>query len=375
MPEPTPRLEEIDTNFKNAAVGDTSREWIDAFDGRLALRGLGWLEENRGAKSFRRLPDRAAGKMSQGVQALSWCPASAFVSFITDSPSVTVRLLNDNCTTMRHMPSSGSAGAELFLREGNRWLSLAMAIPDQGSPEFERELVKELPKSMREFRLYLPLYMQLRALSIGLERGAVVKPAPAEAGTKPLFIYGTSITQGGCASTAGSDFVSILGRTLETEVINFGFSGNGKGEPEVAELIAEIDAEMFVLDYAANCEPERLAGTLPEFVRILRARHPKTPIVLVGVPCYNSVLWSREAWKTQGGRRDAMIDFYIRTKQAGDDNLHYIDGFGLLGPGATGDYCDGVHPTSAGFVQMAERLAPHLTAIRVWSRNEAARGA
>ena len=77
---------------------------------------------------------------------------------------------------------------------------------------------------------------------------------------------------------------------------------------------------------------------------------------------------------TQSGKRDAMIDFYIRSKQGGDINLHYIDGFGLLGPGAIGDYCDGVHPTSAGFAQMAERLTPQITAIRIWSRNQALRG-
>ncbi len=44
---------------------------------------------------------------------------------------------------------------------------------------------------------------------------------------------------GGCASRPGTCHPALLGRMLDYPVINLGFSGNGKMEGEVAELLAE----------------------------------------------------------------------------------------------------------------------------------------
>ena len=362
-------LEKLDKNFR-PQTGGRELCWIDAFDPRLSLRGLGWLEENREKKSFRRLPDRAEPFLSEGVRALSWCPASAFLSFFTNATALSVRLAYPKAAGMAHMPDSGSSGAELYLREGTRWLPLASAIPAAGEREFERQLIDGLPAGAapREYRLYLPLYNPLERLAIGVPPGAEVAPSPAPQdphGAGPIFFYGTSITQGGCASTAGGDFVSTLGRELGAEIINFGFSGNGKGEPEMARLIREIDAGMFVLDYSANCDAARLRDTLPPFVRILREKRPRTPIVILSQIGYSRLLWSREAREELGRRRDVMMRFYLNAKEAGDANLHFIDGWGVLPPGLNGSFVDGAHPTSAGFATMAERLLPLLNLVRL----------
>lgn len=366
------KIQEIDRNFVAKQVDENGIRWIDAFSSEVALRGLAWLEENRAARSFRRCPERAACTLSPAVQNLTRCPSSAFVAFQTDSGAINVRIRNANLNVMQHMPRTGSAGAELYVRDGNRWVPIAVAVPDGEQVEFQRELVKGNWREMREYRLYLPLYMHLEELAIGVEDGAAITPAPVPEGQKPIFFYGTSITQGGCANTAGSDYVSVVGRLLESEVINFGFSGSGKGEPEVAQLIREIDAEMFVLDYAANASPELLAQTLPPFVQILREKHPDTPIVLMGPIGKDRTLRDVEYEGTFDARRDVTMEYYLRAKAAGDASIYFIDGLGLVQPGSVGLYCDGVHPTSAGFVQMAERLAPHLAAIRLWRRQRAA---
>lgn len=362
------RIEDVDANFVSKATSGHCLRWIDAFSPELALRGLAWVEENRAARSFRRCPDRAAASLSEGVQLLSHCPASAFLSFQTDSSVISVRMRNENAQTMAHIPLTGFAGAELYMRDGSRWVTLAVAIPDLDSATFERELVVGWPSEMREYRLYLPLYKRVEELSIGVEEGATVIPIATPSGQKPIFFYGTSITQGGCANTTGSDFVSIVGRMLDTEVVNFGFSGNGKGEAEVAQLIREVDAEMFILDYVANCSAELLAKTLPPFLKILREVHPETPVVLVGALAFDRTLWSPVAEIELHERRDVMMAFYLKTKGEGDVNLHFIDGHGLVQPGMSGIFVDGVHPTSGGFIQIAERLAPQLAAICAWHK-------
>lgn len=363
----TERLKQLDKNFQSKA-GKQSLRWIDAFDKRIALRGLGWLAENRKKKSFRRLPDRAAKPLSAGVQALSQCPSSAFLSFFTDSPDISVRLTVADLGQMDHMPASGMSGAELYFREGSQWYTAGVAKPDLAELSFTRSLMEGATRHRREYRLYLPLYKKLESAAIGIAPGAKIEPAPAQG--KPIFFYGTSITQGGCANTTGSDFVSNLGRTLDTEVINFGFSGNGKGEPEIAKLISEIDAEAFVLDYVANVDPELLRKTLPGFVSILRAKHPSIPIVLISNVPYDQTLWNAKSRDALDAKRDVMMAYYLAAKQAGDTNLHFIDGHGLLPIGASGMYVDGVHPTSGGFSVIAERLAPQIARILLWARRK-----
>ena len=67
-----------------------------------------------------------------------------------------------------------------------------------------------------------------------MDEGAVIKPARPFALSKPVVFYGTSITQGGCASRPGMSYTAIVGRKLNLDFVNQGFSGNGLGEPEVA---------------------------------------------------------------------------------------------------------------------------------------------
>ena len=177
------------------------------------------------------------------------------------------------------------------------------------------------------------------------------------------MVYGTSITQGGCASLPGSDFVSTVGRMLDVDVQNFGFSGNGWGDIEVARLLSEIDAAMFVLDYCANVSVQRLRRSLPPFYRTLRARRPHTPIALLSNVMPWGIVYNPATRSALEGKRDVMIHFYSKTRRAGDANLHFIDGSAILPVSADAAYVDGVHPTDHGFQLMAERLAPSIRMI------------
>lgn len=358
------RIEDLDRNFKNMPNAE-GLTWLDAFDDRLSLRGHGWPEEAIQARSFRRFPDRAAPLFSEAIQQLSYCPASVFIAFQTDSPDISVRVANSNSQAMNHMPLTGSAGVELFMLEEGHWIPLFVAVPPSDNPRYERRLMWDMPQRMREFRLYLPLYKELQELNIGFSPGSVIQPSPATA--KPIVYYGTSITQGGCANTSGSDFVSTIGRLLGVDTINLGFSGNGKGEPEMAHLIREIDPELFVINYASNCDLPRLQATLPGFLQILREQHPDIPLVLQAPVC-NMVSWDRKYYDLMSSLREELMTWFLKFKQAGDRNIHFIDGNALLAPGSSGTYVDGRHPTNLGFQIMAERIVEQLRVIRYWEK-------
>ena len=64
-----------------------------------------------------------------------------------------------------------------------------------------------------------------------------MKPLPVRR-DKPVLVYGTSIAQGGVASRPGLAWTALLERKLDRPVINLAFSGNGRLEPEVLDLIA-----------------------------------------------------------------------------------------------------------------------------------------
>ena len=335
--------------------------WLAAGGRRFTIRGLAWLEENGG--NFSRLPLRAKGVVREPVWNLAQCPASARVAFRSDTTRLAVRAANPDAGLMMHMPATGSRGLALYCGGPQRMRPWGTAIPQQDDVSYETTFFTGLKKEVREFRLYLPLYKGLHSLAIGLDRGArILRPSPPTL-PRPLVFYGTSITQGGCASTAGTDFVSAVGRMLNLDVVNLGFSGNGKGEPELAALIREIDAALYVLDYVANVTPARLRWTLPRFVRVLREKRPRTPILLVTNICYARYDYSPEVRRVIEAKRDIMMDYYVRARKRGDRDLHLADGFGLVRLGDDGATVDGVHLTDHGFRLMADGLAPIIERI------------
>jgi hypothetical protein len=88
-------------------------------------------------------------------------------------------------------------------------------------------------------------------MKIGVPEDKNFSPLPLNK-KKPIVVYGTSIAQGACASRPGMAWTAILGRRMNIPLINLGFSGNGKLEKEMLDLIAEIDAEVYILDCLQN---------------------------------------------------------------------------------------------------------------------------
>ncbi|MBU4201449.1 MAG: SGNH/GDSL hydrolase family protein [Verrucomicrobia bacterium] len=354
------RIENMDKNMRvRKVMAPSALMWISAMDRRLALRGLAWFKENRGR--FCRLPLRAQGCVSSDVWALAQCPAGANVAFRSDAVAMAVRVTNTDASHMAHMAATGSNGVALECGVPGRMRPWAVAQPDLVSPSFERQLFNDVPEKMREFRLYLPLYKGLEKLELGFSHGSRILPPAPPALRKPVVFYGTSITQGGCAGTAANDYVSCVGRLLNIETINLGFSGNGKYEPEMAKLIGEIDAALFVLDYA-NIAGNLLRRRLPPFASILRARHPRTPILLITPTCYSAYDWSSGNRTHLDGVRDVMLMYYVRCRPK-DRNLHLVDGYGLIPFGADSAHVDGGHPNDHGFRLIADRLAPLIEQI------------
>ncbi len=334
---------------------DAGLEWTDART--LTVEGKGWQDTTH---IYDRWPARAEATLRAAVWSLGQDSAGLAVRFVTDATAVSARwTLRRERLAMPHMPASGVSGLDLYVRDRGRWHWLGGGRPDK-SPADQKDLVRNLTPTRREYLLYLPLYNGVEELKIGVPLGATLTPAPRRpAALKPVMFYGTSIVQGGCASRPGMAYPAILCRRLEREQINLGFSGNAWSEPEVAQLLAELDPAAYVLDPLPNMKEEWVAPRIEHLVRTLRTAHPKTPIVLVENVAYTDgdfVALRRERYTRANAR---LRETYDRLRRDGDKHLFYVSAKDLLGAD-TEATVDGTHPTDLGFLRMADAIEPAL---------------
>jgi len=336
---------ETDPQKAKASADDTT-VWYDCKD--LVVEGKGWTD----TKSFYdRLPAKAEGKVTPSVWALSHHSAGMCVPFTSDAPSIQVRwsLLPNRSLSMPHMPATGVSGVDLYSKDASgRWYFVA-----NGRPAGITNTAKFSLPAGQPCLLYLPLYNGVTSVEICIPKGKNLAGADPAATKphKPIVIYGTSITQGGCASRPGMAFPAIIGRRLDVPVINLGFSGSGKMEPAMAVLLAEIDPSAYVLDCLWNMSPELVSTRVEPFVKTLRAARPDTPILLAEDCSVRSVC------PTAKGRIVRAI--HQKLTAEGMKNLHFLSNLGMLGDDTEGTV-DGCHPNDLGMMRQAEVFAKAL---------------
>lgn len=348
----------VDRSLAKTTEGDTSL-WYDILN--LEIEGKGWEQTKA---PYDRLPAKAEGVVRSPVWGLSRNSAGLCTRFVTDATTIKARwtLISDRLA-MPHMPATGVSGVDLYVKADNgqwRWLS----IGQPNAKETTSVLVSGIPAGKREFLLYLPLYNGVSSVEIGIPEESTLAKGPAydEHHAKPLLFYGTSITQGGCASRPGMVHTAILGRKFARPVINLGFSGNGKMEPEMATLIAELDPAVFVMDCLPNMTPAEVAERVEPFVKTLRQARPVTPILLVEDRNYtNGFLVTAQAVRNRDSQAN-LRQVYERLRGAGVEGIHYLPATHLLGDDNEGTV-DNSHPTDLGFMRQADAFAEALRPI------------
>lgn len=358
VPPPVAAQEVIDPSRSRTDPGDSTR-WYDIQ--LLGVEGQGWDDTKA---PFDRLPARAEGVVRDPVWGLSRHSAGLCVRFETDAPTIKARwTLTSDRLDMPHMPATGVSGLDLYARVGDRWQWLGYGRPEQ-APTNTDTLASGIEGGPREYLLYLPLYNGVSSVELGIPEGASLSKATPrpEATSKPIVFYGTSITQGGCASRPGMVHTAILGRRLDRPVINLGFSGNGRMEAEVAGLLAELDPAAYVIDCLPNMNAGEVEERVGPLVRILREAHSDTPIVLAEDRTYSNAPLVSSARERNATSRAALKREFDRLVADGVPGLTYLPGDPQLGDDTEGTV-DGSHPTDLGFFRMADVFEPVLRSV------------
>jgi hypothetical protein len=257
------------------------------------------------------------------------------VFFETDSTTIGARwTVTSPELAMSHMSATGVSGLDLY---SHHWVGV-------GRPSGQTttaELVSGLAPGRRWYRLYLPLYNGVRSLELGVDEGAYLAkdPTPAQDKPQPIVFYGTSITQGASASRPGMVHTSILGRWFQRPVINLGFSGNGKMDPELAQLMAEIDACIYVIDCLPNMNAEEVRERTGPFVRSLREARPGTPILLVEDRSFANARLRPAKKQHHAASRKALRAAFDALAASGYEGWLTIEAFGRAMPELAGATC------------------------------------
>lgn len=332
-------------------------QWHDV--ATFGVEGKGWAD----TKSFYdRLPARAEGVVPPDVWSLSHNCAGLCAHFNTDATRIEARwqTLPDSPLALDHMPASGVSGLDFYVRHetlGYRFFGVGRT----DAREQTKPLGQFPDRAMRRCRLHLPLYNGVIKLEIGVDADATFEPVRPRT-DKPIVYFGTSITQGGCASRPGMAFPAIIGRRIDRPHINLGFSGFGKCETEVIDLLCELDACVFVIDTVANMDPALIDERMAPGVRQLRAARPDTPILMVESAVYQVPLRLTGQHEPRAAGNVAMQRAYDTLIAEGVTGLYYLRGEGLLSDDCEGTV-DGAHPTDLGFMHMADAITPVLQCI------------
>lgn len=306
---------------------------------------------------YDRLPAKAESVVRSPVWKLSRNAAGLKLVFKTDAQDITIRyVLSNKNYAMNHFPATGVSGVDLFAENSDgswAWTYGKYKFKDTVTYTYTGlNLDKEKYKDGRTFHLYLPLYNSVQWMEIGVPSDNAFKFIPASA-EKPIVVYGTSIAQGGCASRAGMGWTNILDRNLHMPVANLGFSGNGRLEKEVVDMIVEKEAKVFVLDCLPNLggETANIKSKITYAVNAIREKHPHTPIILVDGSHFTE--GRLNATRTKGILRTNSLsrEAYQELKSKGVQGLYYLtkEDIGL----DMNDSVDGTHPTDIGMLKYA----------------------
>lgn len=329
----------------------TEIQWHDG--ATFGVEGAGWTDAQA---PYNRFPAKAQGTVPPAVWDLSQQSAGLCIRFVTDAKQVMVRWsLTGTNLAMPHMPATGVSGVDLYCRRRDgSWIFVKNGRPEKPA---DNEMTAYLPGprgGSSECLLYLPLYNGVKNLKIGIPSSHTIDNAPArpEAKREPIVYYGTSIAQGGCASRPGMAFTAILGRALDRPVINLGFSGSGRMESAVSDLLAELHPRIYVIDCLwnmGNLSDSEFTQRLTTLISTIRKTNPTTPILFVG---QSQIQTENPPPTHETLQQEVAIGLH-------DPNIHVLPGHDLMGFDGEGTV-DGCHPNDLGMMRQAQVLIPVL---------------
>ncbi len=359
------KIEKLDQNMAvNISANETGIRWYTPHQKPFSLCGFPFYEEN---KNFYRLPHFIEPLLAQErpqLLELMRHTAGGALRFCTDSREIRVRVQLEAPAYMSHMTTAGQCGYDCYLRQPGQkdWLFAGVTKYPIQAQAYDCCVFSQPKKQTWEVLLYFPLYIGVEKIEIGLCEGASLGKGSDFSRKGAVGFYGTSVTQGGCASRPGMSYPAILGRLLDCEVYNWGFSGNGMANAFLGPIFTSLaELRLLAVDIEDNAGPANLLEqNLPAFLDAVRTTAPQLPVLVI-----SGTSQPRENWDmTFRQKKSQWCEFQrievLGRQERGDNHIYFFDGHLLPMDDAT---VDGVHLTDLGFSRTADALFPILQQI------------
>ena len=332
---------EIDKNF--ALPTKITREGLVYRDAaELDLYGLCRIDG-----VYRRMKYEDAAAVSENVALISSECAGGRIRFITDSPYIAIFVKYRSVSKVPNYSCTATMGFDLY--SSNRYIGCY--IPPLDTSELFESII-DVPDfgEPREYTLNFPVCSEIEEVHIGIKDTCILSSAPKYAIQTPIVFYGSSTTQGACASRPGNTYENMISRSLDCDYINLGFWGNAKGEEEMARYISKLDMSAFVYDYDYNApSAEHLEATHERMFRIVREAKPTLPIVILSAP--------KCPLDDEHKKRLSIIErTYKNAVAKGDSCVRFISGEKMLADVKDRALADNIHPGDVGFSAIAEHV-------------------
>jgi len=301
---------------------------------------------------FQRFPKKYKNIIRKEVWNLSKNNAGVSIQLNTNSKNLKLKWNVKLDFKMNHMTDAGIKGLDVYENVNNQWTYLSTGLPNSNKNE---HLIKFNDVNNKTLCLYLPLYDSIVDLDIGIDDDSNLKFIKND--NKPIVFYGTSITQGGCASRPGMAHTNIISRKTIYPCVNLGFSGNGHLEAEIGDILSKINAKCFIIDCLPNVNITQIESQVIPLVKSIRNKNDinPCPIVFIEQPIIHDSYIDEDVSK-----KNFILSNEIKEcEKLGFKDIHLIGQNGCLGSDHEATV-DGVHYNDIGFQRFADHILKNI---------------
>lgn len=343
-------ITEIDRNFKSDVTFENMTTY-NALSEPFEIKGVTFDGEK-----FVRMSKEVAKSVSETVSILYSNTSGGRIRFRTTSNKITLTAILPDLTNFTHMPKSGSSSFDLYNGNDYRGFFSCDYKKDENGLYKGSATLDLKTNDMHDITINFPLYNDVLAVYISLDNDCILQQPLPEKYDTPIVYYGSSITQGGCASHAGNAYQNIISRRLSTNYVNLGFSGGCLAQPNMIDYLATLDMSIFVYDYDHNARNyEFLQSTHEQGFKRFREKRPDVPVIMIT---------SADISTDREKRINVIRTTYENAVKSGDKNVYFINGDDIYAPVGK-EYCtvDKCHPNDLGFFCMANTIEPVIKKI------------
>jgi hypothetical protein len=297
--------------------------------------------------------------LSHTIKVLLTNAAGKFISFSTNSKNITAKWCVSDRKQSANLSSIANKGLDIYIKKDGKWQFAGAIAPNAKCTE--SLLVRDMDTTQKDCLVYLPIYDEVSNVEIGVDKNATIKPL-ANPFRKRILIYGSSITEGAAASRSGMAYPARLSRSTGLNFLNLGLSGNGKMETAAADMVAGIDADVYILDCVPNPTPQQIAERTNYMVMAIRKKHPTAPIIMMQSIVREHGYFNQGAGKNLIAQNATFLHEFEVLQQQGVKDIYMLKSTNWLGDDHEGTV-DGTHPTDLGFDRMLQLLKPQLMKI------------